>query len=860
MSRIGEACRRVWYLLNRDRVDAELRREMEDHRASMGDPRRFGNPRRLREEAHDVWGWRWLDDRVRDLRLAVRTLRRSPGFTAVSIASLAIGFALTASTLAVLNAYVLRSLPYAAADRLYNVMYAPPGPWEPGNIEALDWRSVEDVVEFPIMAASPTLYLTDGGAAQTIRGLRAGRGLVEGLGVTATLGRTLGASDYTAAAEPVGLIGYALWRDRYGSDPSILGRRIRIEPENGGAVESFEIVGVLPPDFYFGRDSSARVDLLVPLAGLRRTYMVRLREGVPPEFAARRLTEAARAVATGLPAQWSGVRLESSHERYVGSLRPVLTGITGAAALVLVVVCANLAVLMVLRTTRRQKEIAVRAALGAERRHIARMLVAEAAVLCLTALALGLLLTGWLLGALAPVIETELGRPAPGGTSAIAVDVTVLLIVGGVGLIAALGLPLLGLLTPWRQRLADGLRRSGAGSTEGRMVRHLRAGLIAFEVAGTLVLFIGCGLLLRSAATMLRTNLGFDPDQLMRSRIVLRNVDHPDSKAFFRFYDQFTERLTATAGAPVVFSNWPPFFDLPTQWIEGGGQTGQGVKGGAMEIGAGYFATLRIPLRSGREFSRADGADAAAVAVVSEALASRLWPGRAALGRQIRAVVQTEGGSTPGPWRTVVGVVADVRQEYADPNVADIYVPITPASVGRFGSFYVRTDQPPGAVLATARSVAAGIDPHAVVDPPRTVVSQNRQLAGTTFLTSMLSGFAAIAGALAVLGIYGVTAYGVEQRQREIAIRMALGSPGGRVVALFLKEGMVVLALGLTMGLLGAGAATRLLEHQLYAVGPFDPATLAATTLLLAAAAILATWWPARRAPLANPVASLKDS
>ncbi len=178
MSLIGESVRRVWYLLNRDRVDAALRQEMEDHRAAMGDPRRFGNSRQLREAAHDVWGWRWLDAGVRDGRLAVRTLRRSPGFTVVSITSMAIGFALTATTLAVLNAYVLRSLPYAAADRLYNVRYAPPGPWEPGNLEALDWRSVEDVVEFPIMAAGPTLYLTDGGATQLIRGLRAGRGLV----------------------------------------------------------------------------------------------------------------------------------------------------------------------------------------------------------------------------------------------------------------------------------------------------------------------------------------------------------------------------------------------------------------------------------------------------------------------------------------------------------------------------------------------------------------------------------------------------------------------------------------------------------------------------------------------------------
>src|SRR5688572_8202230 len=509
MSFIGESFRRVWYLLNRDRVDAELRREMEDHRAAMGDPRQFGNPRRLREDAHDVWGWGWLDHLARDFRLAIRTLRRTPGFTLVGVTSLAVGFALTASTVAVLNAYLLRSLPYAEADRLYNVRYAPPGPWEPGNIQALDWRSVEDVVEFPITAAGDTFYVADGGFTQTVRGLRTGLGLIEGLGVRAALGRTLAAPDFKPSSDRVALMGYALWRDRYGSDPSMLGRQIRTEQETGGRVESFQIVGVLPPDFYFGRDSSARADLVIPLTEPRRTYMVRLREGVPPAFAEQRLTEAARAVATGLPAAWSGVQLDSAHERYVGPLRPVLTGITVAAGLVLVVVCANLAVLMVLRAVRRQKEIAVRAALGAERRHIARMLVAEGAVLCVTALGLALVLTRWLLGALAPVIETELGRPAPGGASAIAVDGTVLVIVGTVGVLVALGLPFLPLLTPWQRRLAEALRTVGTSATDARMLRHLRSGLIAFEIAGTLVLFIGCGLLLRSAVTMLRTDLGF---------------------------------------------------------------------------------------------------------------------------------------------------------------------------------------------------------------------------------------------------------------------------------------------------------------------------------------------------------------
>jgi putative ABC transport system permease protein len=859
MPNIGEWSRRVWYLLNRSRIDAALRREMEDHRALMGDPARFGNARRLREESHDVWGWGWLDQLARDLRHAARMLRRTPGFTSVSVISLAAGFALTSSTVAVLNAYVLRSLPYDHADRLYHVMYAPPGPWEPGRMEALDWGAVSDVVEFPITASGSTFYLSEGGYTQTIRGLRAGPGLIRGLGVRAVTGRTLEPSDFAAASEHVALIGHALWRDRYGSDPSIIGRQIRVEPEGGGAVKSLQIVGVLPPEFYFGRDSQARIDLMLPLLSARRTYMVRLREGVPREYAEQRITQAARSVATGLTPEWSGARLESAHWRYVGQLQPVLVGVTVAAGLVLVVVCANLAVLMVLRTMRRQKEIAVRTALGAGRRHLARMLVAEGVLLCSAGLTFGLMLTRWLLGALAPVIETELGRSAPHGTAAIAVDGTVLLIVGGLGLLIALALPLLPLLPPWQRRLADDLRRAGSTSTDGRSVRRLRSGLIAFEVAGTLILFIGCGLLLRSAAAMLRTDLGFDTDRLVRARIVLRAMDYPGPSGFFRFYEQFSDRLSAVTNAPIVFSNWPPFFDLPTQSIEADGRAGEGVKGGAIQIGPGYFTALGIPLRAGREFTHTDGATALPVAVVSETLARRLWPGGSALGRQVRGVVQTEGGSTPGPWRTVVGVAADVRQEYADPTVADVYAPLTPESVGRFGSFYVRSDRPLASIFGDARAVAAGLDPHAVVDLPRTVVSENRQLAGTTFLTTMVTGFAAIAGFLAVLGIYGVTAYGVQQRQREIAIRMALGAPAARVVRLFLQEGAVVLAAGLAAGLVGAAAAVRLLEHHLFAVEPFDPTTLASTSVLMIAAGVSAIWWPARRASSANPVLSLKE-
>lgn len=859
MERIGEWCRRIWYLLNRSRFDEALRRDMEAHRSLMNDPRRFGNTLRIHEEARDVWGWRWLDTLARDLRFAVRALRRTPGFTIVTVSSLALGFALTAATVAVVNAYLIRSVPYPAADRLYHVMYAPPGPWEPRGMSALDWSSLVDVVEFPITSLGDTFYLTDREFSQSARGLRASRGFVEGLGVRAVVGRSFNEFDFAAASDRVVLIGHALWRDRYGADPGVIGRMLRADREEGdGSVEIFRVVGVLPADFYFGRDSRDKVDLLVPLTSPARTYMVRLRAGVPRLFAERRITEAARTVASGLPSDWSGVHLESVRERYVAQLRPVLVGVTVAAGLVLVIVCANVAVLMLLCTVRRQKELAVRAALGSGRGHLARMLLVEAGFLCVAALAAALALTQVVLQLIAPLIETQLGRPAPGGTAAIAVDSTVLLIIGGAGLGIALSLSLFPLLTPWQHRLSEALRRDGTVGPDGRSMRRLRVALITFEVAGTLVLLVGCGLFVRSAVTMVRTDLGFEAERLVRSRVVLRGADYADAQAFAGFYDRFAERVSGATQSAVVFTSWPPFIERSKQSVEVDGRVGQQASAGAILVSAGYFGTFGIQLQAGRDFTAADAATGAEpVAVISETLARRLWPDGSAIGQRVRGVEPTPAGAKTGPWRVVVGIAADVRQAYADSEVGDLYLPR--AAEDRFGSFYVRTDQPPGLLLGTLRAIAAELDPHAMIDAPRSVASENRELAGTTFLTAMLTGFAAIAGLLAILGIYGVTAYAVQQREREIAIRMALGAATGAVVRVFLKEGALVLAIGLGFGLIGAVVAGRVLENRLYAVRSVDPWTMASTCVLMAAAGVLATWWPARRASNRSPIVALKD-
>ena len=232
MSTMAEWLRRVWYLLNRRRLEDALQREMEAHRELMGEPVRFGNTLQLRERSRDVWGWAWLDALGRDVRFAARGLRRTKLFTLVATLSLALGLALTTSTVSIVNAYLIRSLPYPESDRLYHVMYAPPGPWEPGGMTALDWTSVADVVEFPISASGESFYVSDGGYTQSLRGMRVTRGFVEGLGVGVAAGRRPVAQDFTAGSEPIALVGHALWRDRFASDPGAIGRLIRAEAES----------------------------------------------------------------------------------------------------------------------------------------------------------------------------------------------------------------------------------------------------------------------------------------------------------------------------------------------------------------------------------------------------------------------------------------------------------------------------------------------------------------------------------------------------------------------------------------------------------------------------------------------------
>ena len=788
----------------------------------------------------------------KDLRQAARLLRRTPAFSLVATASLGLGFALSISTVAVVNAYFLRSLPYPAAERLYNVAYARTGEPQPQGLADMDWSSLSDVVEVPIASDPDVLYLTEGGYTQSAPCSHITTGFLEGLGIRPVLGRTFNDADAVEGAPKVVLISHALWRDRFDLDPNVVGRQFKAySAEDERATATLTIVGVLPADFW----TSRRIDVLLPLQNrVVTTYMVRLREGVSVEQAERRIADHARTAASKFPPQWSGVRLRSVHEQYVSELRPVLRAVAIAAALVLVIACANVALLMLLRSTRRQKEVALRMALGAGRGDVMRMLVAEAFVLSAAAFAMGLALTALTLRGLAPLIEQNLGRRVPGGPDAITIDATVVGLSVLMGLVITLALSLAPMFSTWRTDLFNTLRRDGQGSAGSLTGRRVRSILTAAEIAGALALLVGCGVMVRTVLHLTRTDLGFETDHIVRAQFSLPSQPYNDKSALLDFYDRLMERVDGSAS----LSDWPPFAELLRHPLEAEGTDTTNLQTGVMSVSTGYFSTMGMRVLEGRRFEPSDRLGAEPVAIISEALAHRLWPDGRAIGRRLRTAEEVSVRAPLTVWRTVVGVTANVRQTFTDEDPLDIYLPFMQAP-NRFTSFYLKTGAPTSLWLERLRTVVAEINPEAAVaaSPPLTA-GANELLAGPRFLASLMTGFALFAAVLAVLGIYGVVSYAVQQREREIAIRMALGATASGVTTMLVKHGAALLAIGTVSGLIAATGVTRMLRAQLHGVGPFDVLAFTATAAALVGAGLLATWWPAHRAARRSPLVALK--
>lgn len=789
---------------------------------------------------------------ISDLRAAVRALSTARGFTAIAIGSLAAGIALAVIVFAVVNAYVMNGLPYPNADRLVRIDYAPPGQPAPSGMEQLDWQSIGDVVEVPIAWDLDVFFLLGREYPESTPGGWVTPGYLEGFGVRAAMGRAFAPADFAAGSPAVAMISHRVWQSRFGGDPNIVGRTFNAYvSDRPDEPEMFTIVGVLPAGLWH---LNVYTDVLAPLKARTYPYMARLRAGVPPALAAERIDRLVRSGISSPPAHFN-VMVTPAQESYIRTVRPVLWAIAATAALVLLIAAANVAVLMLVRAIGRQKELAVRAALGASRGRLSRLLLFEGVIIGFIATTLGVAAASFAVRNLGPLVETFLDRRVPGGLSTLSIDARVVAAAALCGVIVTVVFALVPLATTWRANLSTGLAASGRGTTTARFGRF-RTALIAIEVAASLTLLAGAGLMTETALRMLQVDFGIDPDEVTTASLALRQRSFPDEASRARFFDRLASELSRMYDSKsLAFGDWWPMQGSRPRRVQ---TTGAAVvQSGANPFGVSsdYFSTLGIALRNGRVFSPQDRLGSEPVAIVSDTLSRRLWPGGRAVGESV--IVQIEENRPPLS-ALVVGVVGDVRQSHADDDLGDIYLPLAQRP-GRFAFVYVR-DGRAAASQSELRSAVARVDAEVAVGEPQPLaLGVERERARPRFLAFMLITFAISACTLALVGMHGVIAYAVRQRQREVAVRLAVGASVRVVTAMFVRQGLSVLACGLVVGVVGAWALGRVLESQLYGVRPAEPHILVVAVLLFSIGGALAVIWPALRAASINPVLVLKE-
>jgi putative ABC transport system permease protein len=788
-----------------------------------------------------------------DVRFAVRSLVKARGFSIAVIAILALAIALETSVVAVVNAYLVRALPYPESDRLYNVSYARPEDPTVQGLAKLDWRSLDDIIEHPIAWDLDVFYLIGGDHAEAARGGWVTQDFMQGFGIQPLIGRAFVAEEFAPGSPQVVLISHRLWQSRFGGDSTVLGRAFdAYVSDRPNDPERFTIVGVLAANFWH---LNPYTDVLTPLRGAETyPYIVKLRAGVPPALAAQRITQLALGGGVVLPPN-RPVELESMHARLASRVKPILTAIAASVSLVLLIACANVAFLVLIRGIRRQKEVAMRLALGASQRHIARMLVTEAMLLVGVAAVVGTGLAWLVTRQLAGPVAQQLGRPAPGGDAAVSIDWGVGAVIVAVAVVIALALTFAPMLVSWRQSLYGILRRGKQGGHEGSRGRRTRFALITLEVAGSLALLSGCGLMIRTVSRMLDTDLGMQPAGVMTSTLAIRDRTYPDAQSRAAFYERLLGTLESTPGVTAAALSYPsPLAELPPRPVRP--DAGPEMRTGIFSVTPRWFDALSIPLVQGRLFSVADRSGSERVALVSESAARRLWPNGSALGHTLHLEAWED---TVAVSRTVVGIVRDVRHSPTDDEPADVYIPYLQDPI-RFSRIVMRASGSSVSLLDQLRRITKEIDPEATVAVVQPLsVDLSAQMSRPRFLATTFAAFGVFATVLTLLGVYGVIAYAVKQREHEVAVRMAVGADPTSIVRLFVSDGAVILAAGIVLGLLGAFAIGRLLQAQLFGVEQLDPAALTVAVLTLSIACFAAIWWPARRATRTDPVVTLRE-
>ncbi|HYV66351.1 MAG TPA: ABC transporter permease [Myxococcales bacterium] len=801
-----------------------------------------------------------MDGLLRDLRFGLRGLRQAPGFAAAAVLALALGIGATTAIFSVVHAVLLRSLGWGDETRLVSITTR----FEGLGIthSTLSVPELFDLREAPFLESfagynDSTAALQGSDRAERVRVAVVTSGFFDVLGAQPTYGRAFTAEEDSKGNDGVALVSAPAFRSRFGGDPAAVGRTVTLDGR------SYRIVGILPGGFSYGGPH----DFFIPFGFTQEQLLLqrgahyvdavaKLRPGVAVEAASRQIAALGARVRDAHREDYPGekgfgLELEPLRERFVGGSRQAIAVLFGAVLLVLLIACGNVANLLLARAAARERELAVRAALGADRARIVRQLLTEGLLLAAAGAALGVLLAAWGLDVLLAAAPRQIRELAQ-----VRLDPAVLAFSAALTVATTLIFALVPALRASRLDLSSSLKDGGRG-TAGVPAARLRAALVVAQVATCLFLLAGAGLMLRSFSRLLQVAPGFDPEGAVTADLNLAGPAYDDSdEARERYFEEALRAAAALPGATAAggINVMPTRGSYRLSYSIEGYEPRPGEAGPSDQIRRvlpGYFAAMRQRVAVGRDFSPADDAKAPRVALVNEAWVRRYFPGRDVLGKRIRL-----DSKRSGEWRTIVGVVGDVRERGLDFPAPPVYYFAAAQMAPEQMTLVVRGAVRPAALQETL----SRIDPAQPVDrvaPLGDLLAAS--VAPRRFPLQLLSVFAAVALLLSAVGIYGVTSYAVAQRTREIGVRMAIGASALDVLRMVLGGALRTVGLGLGMGLLGALAGSRLIASQLYGVSARDPATFLVIATVLALVGLLASAIPAIRAAHVDPMAALRS-
>jgi putative ABC transport system permease protein len=804
---------------------------------------------------------------AQNFKFALRRLKNNPGFTIVAVLTLALGIGANSAMFSIVNAVLLRPLPYHDPQRL--VLLSEHWPQFPrlslSYLNYRDWRDQSHSFEAVAAVHDDVMTMTGISEAERLPTQNVTASLFNLLGVKPELGRAFSEDEDKPAGPPVALISHGLWQRHFSSSPGVLGQSIILDNQ------SYSIIGVMPAGFEVLEQAP---DVIMPFEPWAKALpndrswhpgilpIARLKPGVSVEQARAEIAVIAKRLEKQYPDTNTNVSslVDLMQDQIVGNVRPALLVLIGAVGVVLLIACANVANLMLVRASGRRREMALCTALGARRSDIIRQLLAESILVAIAGGALGLGLA-WIA---MPLFVSLAGSSLP-RSNGVSMNLDVLLFTMLVALVAGILFGLAPARHAWRVDLREVLSETSRGGSV-RAVLRTRAVLVISEIALAMLLLVGAGLLFKSFERLSDVSPGFSPDHILVANIVRSPTSYSDANVRLSFFDRLLEQVSVlpgvrSAGAisilPVTGTGSALHFNIqghPTNSPEHFTISSYRV------VSAGYLKTLGVPLISGRWIEDRDREQAPPVVVINSTFARTHFPNQSPLGQHIQL------GALPDPsvpWMEIVGVIADVKQSLANDSAAEMYVPYRQADavIPVFElSLVVRTAGDPLAQANSIRALARQIDPNQPITGIQTMEENvSQSIAEPRFRTVLLSVFAGIALALAAVGIFGVMSYSVAQRTRELGLRIALGSSRGRVLQLVLAHGLRLTLLGIVIGLVATFLLTRLVSSMLFNVPPYDPVTLVGVVLVLVVIALCACYLPARRATLVDAIVALRE-